>query len=83
MSALLSKAEVGHAPQHVRKMPSTDTRSVTLLMEKRPGIAVCAGKRTTLAIFPAEPESASTGSGFALCSIQERYFLLGSSAGST
>jgi hypothetical protein len=36
-----------------------------------------------VAIFPAEPESASTGSGFAFCAIQECYCLLGSSSGLT
>jgi hypothetical protein len=36
-----------------------------------------------VAIFPAQPESAATGLGVALCAIQECYYLLGSSAGLT
>ena len=40
-------------------------------------------QRWLFAILAAEPESASTGSGFALCGFQEGYSLLGSSAGLT
>ena len=48
-----------------------------LPMEKRPGIAAAAGNAQPwpFAIFPAEPESASTDSGFALCGYSRRLHL--------